>query len=447
MSTNKKYYKRAIQMAWPSVLESFFVALAGMIDTIMVGSLGSFAIAAVGLTTQPKFIGMTAFFAINIAVSALVARRLGERDKRGANTVFHTAALLTIGLTILISFIMVYFSDSFMRWAGSNNETHQSAVVYFRIIMGGMIFNVVAMVINTAQRGAGNTQIAFVTNLTSSIVNIVANYILINGKLGFPALGVQGAAIATVFGTVVAMLMSIASLFKKDSSIQIKYIISEKIKFSMAALKSIAKLGSNLFLENIAVRIGFLATALTAAKLGTDTFAVHMAGMNILSLGFSFGDGMQVAAVALTGRALGGNNKDEAFTYGHVVQRIGFIISIALSIFLLIFGPNIMGLYFDDPQVINLGVYILRYTMIIVLLQISQIIYGGALRSGGDVKYTLVVGIVAVTLIRTAVTLVAVHVFELGLTGIWLGILADQLTRFILLRHRFNTGKWTEIKI
>ncbi|MDO5028481.1 MAG: MATE family efflux transporter [Bacillota bacterium] len=444
---NKKYYSRALKVAWPSVLESFFIALAAMIDTMMVGKLGPYAIAAIGLTTQPKFIGFIAFIAINISVSALVARRRGQEDKKGANEVFLTAITIAIILVILVSIVSVSLADPLMRFSGSKEDTHLYAVEYFRIIMGGIVFNVVAMTINAAQRGSGNTKIAFVTNLVSSVINIIFNYLLIGGNFGFPALGVRGAAIATVFGSFVAMIMAIRSLFNPSSLIDIKYIIDSKIKMSFKTFKSIFQLSFNIFFENLAMRVGFLITAITAAGLGTRAFAVHNAGMNILSLGFSFADGMQVAAVALTGRALGEGKKDLAIIYGHVCQKIGFGISILFSLIMFIFGKNIMGLYFKEPEIIADGLIITRFMMVIVLLQISQIIYGGCLRSGGDVRYTLVVGIIAVTIIRSAVTLATVNVFELGLYGIWIGILSDQLTRFVLLRHRFKQGKWTEIKI
>ncbi|MGX7140049.1 hypothetical protein ACWOBX_01025 [Facklamia languida] len=88
-----------------------------------------------------------------------------------------------------------------------------------------------------------------------------------------------------------------------------------------------------------------------------------------------------------------------------------------------------------------------RFMLVIVLLQISQIIYAGCLRSGGDVKYTLFVGILSVSIIRTLVTLSLVNIFHLGLVGIWLGIFSDQFTRFIFNRHRFKQGKWTQIRI
>ena len=439
--------KKAISVAWPAMTESFFVTLAGMIDTMMVAGLGSYAVAAVGLTNQPKFIGLTIFFGINVAVSALVARRRGENRRESAHEILLTATALTILLCAVITVLFVVFAPQIMEMAGSNEDTHEAAVEYFQIIMGGMFFNVLTMIINAAQRGSGNTRISMTTNLTSSVVNVVFNYLLIGGHLGFPAMGIRGAAIATVLGTVVSAGMAVHSLFRKSSYVRIPDMIRQKIRITRESLKSIWGLTYTSSLENIAMRIGFLATALLAARLGTDEFAAHNIGMNLLGLGFSFADGMQVAAVALTGRALGEGNKEEAKAYGGICQRIGFLISVVLALLLLVGGRWYYSLYFTEAHILDMGVIITRYVMFIVLLQISQIIYTGCLRAAGDVKYTLAGALISVTLIRTAVTVLLVLVFNLGLHGIWLGVMSDQLSRFTLMRMRFRKGKWVDIRI
>ncbi len=445
---DRKYMTRkAISVAWPAMAESFFVTLAGMIDTMMVSEMGPSAVAAVGLTNQPKFIGLTLFFGINIAVSALIARRKGEQKRESANTVLLTALVLSTILCAVITLLFVVLSPQIMELAGSNADTHEMAVEYFQIIMGGMFFSVLTMVINAAQRGSGNTRLSMTTNLTSSIVNVFFNYLLIGGNLGFPAWGIRGAAIATVLGTVVSAIMAVFSLFRPNSYVRIPDIIRQKIRMTKESLRSIWKLAYNSSLENIAMRIGFLATALLAARLGTDEFAAHNVGMSILGLGFSFADGMQVAAVALAGEALGAGEKQQAREYGNICQRIGFIISIALAILLLVGGRWFYSLYFKEEHILDMGMLINRYTMVIVLLQISQIIYTGCLRAAGDVRYTLVGALISVTVIRTVVTVVLVLVFNLGLHGIWLGVLSDQLSRFTLMRRRFKQGNWVNLRI
>ena len=443
----KAMTKKAISVAWPAMAESFFVTLAGMIDTMMVSAMGSYAVAAVGLTNQPKFIGLTLFFGINIAVSALVARRKGEQRRENANEVLLTALGLTMVLCAVISVIFVVFAPQIMQLAGSNADTHEAAVEYFRIIMGGTFFSVLTMVINAAQRGSGNTRLSMTTNLTSSIVNVFFNYLLIEGHLGFPAWGIRGAAIATVLGTVVSAGMAVFSLFRPNSYVRIPEMIRNKIRMTRESLRSIWRLAYNSSLENIAMRVGFVATAMLAARLGTDEFAAHNVGMSILGLGFSFADGMQVAAVALSGEALGAGMKKEAREYGGICQRIGFMISIGLALLLLVGGRWFFGLYFREAHILDMGVLINRYIMVIVLLQISQIIYTGCLRAAGDVRYTLMGALISVTVIRTVVTLLLVLVFNLGLHGIWLGVLSDQLSRFTLMRRRFRKGEWVNLRI
>ncbi len=442
-----RYWKRALQIAWPSVLESFFIALAGLIDTFMVSSIGPNAVAAIGLTTQPKFIALSFFIAISVSVSALVARRRGEEDKKMANQTMVTAMIVALLLCLIISSVFVIFTPQILKLSGSSPDTHDLGVSYFRIIMGGLIFNVISMTINAGQRGSGNTQIAFTTNLVSSLVNILFNYLLINGNLGFPKLGVAGAGLATVMGAIVAAIMSFSSLFRRSSYMSFKLIKKYALGFSNFIFKEILALGSNIFIENIAARIGFLVTAITAAKLGTDQFAAHNVGMNLLSLSFSFGDGMQVAAVALTGNALGARKKDEAIKYGKTCQEIGLSISIIISIILVLFRKNIFRMFFDDEKIIAMGSIITFYLIFIVIFQISQIIFGGALRAAGDVKYTLAVSLISITFIRSAATLFFVNVLHLGIQGIWMGIMADQISRFVGLWTRFRKGDWVNIEI
>ena len=150
-----------------------------------------------------------------------MARRRGEKDADSAKQVLLQSLAITLLMTAVISTLCVVFADPILRLSGSAPDTHEDAVIYFRIIMGGMVFNTISMVINAAQRGCGNTKIALRTNVTSNVVNIVFNYLLIGGNFGFPKLGVAGAAIATVIGTVAACVMSIISILHTLSLIHI----------------------------------------------------------------------------------------------------------------------------------------------------------------------------------------------------------------------------------
>ena len=129
------------------------------------------------------------------------------------------------------------------------------------------------------------------------------------------------------------------------------------------------------------MRTGFLLVSIMAARLGTSAYAAHQVAMNVMNLSFSFGDGMQVAAVALCGRSLGEKRPDLAVMYGTICQRIGNMISIVLSILYLLLGNWYFHLYFVEEDIIAMGVRIMQVMTVIVLLQISQVIYMGCLLS------------------------------------------------------------------
>ena len=445
---NKEDFKTTMKMAWPAMIESFFTAFVGLVDSFMVSSLGSNAVAAVGLTTQPKFIGLAMFFAANVSISALVARRKGENKREEANGIFTTFFLFILIMAAIISTLLVTFADPIITLCGSEPETHDMAVAYFKIIMGCMIFNVVGMGVNAAQRGSGNTKITMRTNLVSNIVNVIFNFFLITGKCGFPALGIHGAAIATVLGTVVACFMSLYSVWKQSTFVSISLIFKTKIKPGFDALKQIVKVGYSVFIEQLLLRVGFMATALMAADQGTKAMAAHQVGMNIMGLSFSFGDGLQATAVALIGYSLGAKQPEKAKDYGRTCRMIGGAIAIFMSLVYLFGARPLMTAFFPGEQeTIDIGVRIMRVILFVVVLQIPQVVYMGSLRGAGDTLYVAVVSAVSVTIVRTSASLFFGYVLNWGITGIWLGVIADQVVRYVLARARFQKGKWVEIKI
>jgi putative MATE family efflux protein len=266
--------------------------------------------------------------------------------------------IITVVLTIIMSVICVKFADQIMRFAGSEPETHADSVVFFKIIMGGIIFTTVTMVNNAAQRGAGNTKISMKTNMTANIVAVACNYLLINGHFGFPALGVKGAAISTLIGTGVGCIMSIYSVSHKD-----QFVYFQGIKFfrlEKETVKTITKIGAPSLVEQFMLRAGFLAYAILVAHLGTITFATYQIGMQFLILSFSFGDGLSNASIALVGRSLGEERQDLAKIYGSICQRMGIICSSLCALTFIVFGRELFMLYSHEND-------ILQYAMLTML--------------------------------------------------------------------------------
>lgn len=286
------------------------------------------------------------------------------------------------------------------------------------------------------------------TNMVSNTINVFGNWVLIGGHLGFPALGVRGAALATVFGSLVASVMSILSIMGKDVFVSIPFMIKSRIRPAWIALKNIVNIGYSIFFEQLLMRIGFMATALMAANQGTDAMAAHQVSMNLMGLAFSFGDGLQAAAVALIGRSLGEQKPDLAKSYGSTCRVMGLGVSILLGLVYFFGGEWLFGLFFPkEPHIVTICVHISYVIMVTILFQISQVIYMGCLRGAGDTKYTAKCSMLSVTLVRTVFSYVCCYIFHWGIIGIWMGILADQVSRYAFASVRFKQGKWVEIKI
>lgn len=448
MLQNKSELHRVVKMAFPAMIESFFVAVTPLIDQFMLSSVGYAAIAAVGLTTQPKFIAISPFLSVNVAINALIARRKGQDDKEDAHRILLAALTFACAGALAVGLLCMSLSDPLMRLVGSDENTHDAAVMYFRIIMGCIVFNVIYLTINAAQRGSGKTGLSMRTNVVSSLVNMLFNWLLIGGNLGFPALGVAGAAIATVLGSVAACVMSILSLFSRDSFLKAEFFLKRKVRATIQTAKSIANMASSVLVENILIRLGYMATALMAAGLGTEALAAHNVGLNLLTLSFSVGDGIQVAAVSLIGQSLGRKEPDRAKGYGRICQEVGFVAAACVTVAYFLGGRALFALFFPDaPVVVDYGVMIMHRLIIVIIVQISQVVYLGSLRAAGDMKYVSMALVVSVTIVRAGSGYLFCEILGWGLPGLWLSIIADQVSRYLFTSIRFKRGKWTEIKI
>ena len=199
--------------------------------------------------------------------------------------------------------------------------------------------------------------------------------------------------------------------------------------------------------EQLFLRFGFLMYTMVVARLGTNAFAAHQIGMNIITISFAFGDGLSVASVSLVGQSLGEKRPDLAKVYGGFCQRLGFLCSAAVAFVYVVFGRDVFRLFSADPEILDYGAMIMDFVAVIVFLQISQVIYSGCLRGGGDTRFVALVSLISVACIRPLSGWLFVYPLGMGLFGAWLGLAIDQLLRLLLTMWRFKHDKWLKIKI
>lgn len=444
--SSKMLFKDVVRIAWPSFVELMLTQLTSMVDMMMVGQLGSWAIASVGLTMQPKFLMGTMFMAMNVGATALVARYKGAGEPERANLILRQAILMTTILSIIASVLGYIYAEPLIKFMGAAEaQTLAGGTIYFRIQMLGIVIFALTSTFTATLRGVGNSRTAMVYNLVANLVNVVLNYLLINGHYGFPRLELAGASIATVIGQTVAFILALIVVLRGKNYLHLR--LKDGFKPDIKSIKSIVNIGVPAMVEQLVMRAGAIIYIKTVASLGTVAFATHQIGMNIQAMSFMNGHAFAVSATSLVGQSLGKKRPDMAQAYSRRTRILGMIVSIVLGLTFFFFGEQIVALYSDEADVIAMGSRILKLIALIQPFQSSQFILAGALRGAGDTKATAVITFLTVFLVRPGFALLAVLKFDWGLIGAWIALVLDQLLRSLLVLMRYNSGKWKSIRV
>lgn len=444
--TSKMLYNDIVKLALPSVVEMTLTQLASMVDLMMVGGLGAWALSAVGLTVQPKFLLMILFMSMNIGATAMVARYKGAGEQEKANLIMRQAILLTLVLSVISSVLGYIFSEQMVIFMGAPDaQTLKEGTIYLKIQMLGFTFMALTSTVTAVLRGVGDSRTAMIYNLTANIVNVFFNYLLIEGHFGFPRMEVAGASLATIIGQFAAFIFAFVYITKGNQYLHLRF--KDSFKPDSASMKQIFTIGIPAMVEQLLMRIGVIIYVKTIAGLGTLAYAVHQVCMNIQALSFMNGQGFAVSATSLTGQSLGKNRADMAHAYNHRTRRLGMAVSIVIGLIFIFWGGNIVSLYNKDSNIVSQGARIMLFVGFTQPLQSSQFILTGALRGAGDTKATAIITFITVLLVRPILAIYFINYLHWGLEGAWLAFIVDQTLRSVLVLFRYNSGKWRTIKI
>ncbi len=450
---SKELYKDIVHIAWPSFIELLLTQLASMVDMMMVGGIGGEAnpqlgvdaLTAVGLTTQPKFLLMTAFVAMNTGVTALIARYKGQGDKENANLVLRQGMMFTFLSTLFLSMLGVIFSRPMVVFMGGKGEAViGQATLYLQIQLAGFATVALTSTITAALRAVGDSRTCMIYNLIANVVNVIFNWLLIGGNLGFPALGVAGASIATVIGQLVAFIIALCVILRGNGFLRLE--VKKGFKPDKMMLHNMTAIGIPAAVEQLLMRAGMVIFAKTVASLSNTSYATHQVCMNIQALSFMTGQAFAVSATSLVGQSLGRKRSDMAQAYCSKTRNVGFAVALLLTITFAFWGGDIVSLYNKDAAIIEMGGRIMLFVAFLQPFQTSQFIIAGGLRGAGDTKSTAKITTVTVLLVRPVVALILVNA-GLDLYGAWIALACDQLLRTALVFLRYKSGKWKLIKL
>jgi len=440
----KTAMKELFTLAIPIICEMVFISLISSIDTMMVGSIGKEAIAAVGLSGQVRMLFVAIFNALGIGVTAVVARRKGEGRQEDANrSLCNTLSILFL-LSLLLLGIAQLAANPLIKLSGAKaGETLEPALSYFRVVVFALPMNALTIAINSSQRGVGMPRITLYCNIGANIVNVIFNYLLINGIWIFPKMGVAGAALATVISAFVALSIAVYTLFTKGDFLKpkLKYFF----QFKFEHISPVIKLGTNSLLEQYATRFCLFIFNALLAGIGTDAYATHQICIQYLSLMFNIGFGIGAALTSLVGVNIGKKRPDVSMMYGKLGVRLTFLITILTGVLGVLFRSEIVMLFNKEDVIVNLGSQLMLYAAVIQVVESIVGTFTGALRGAGDTKFT------ATTVLICGVSRPFICMLFLwlgfGLWGAWTSIFIDFSMRFILYFTRFNSFKWAHIQL
>ncbi len=450
---NSTLYRDVMRIAWPSLLEQLLTSLVSMADMIMVGRIatgnGDAAMAAVSLAAQPKFIFVSLIIALNTGITAAVARARGAGDHEKANDTLRQGLVFSLLVCIIgsvLGFTLARPLVRFMANSGLSEETMAMSTVYLKIQMAGFLTMGVSSTFTAALRGTGNSKVPMMYNIIANVVNICGNYLLINGHFGFPALGVAGASLATVFGQTVSLAIAIYKCGTGRNYFKVH--ISDffhGFKLDMDIIRRIVKVGIPALGEQFIMRVGVILFTRQVTSLGDIAYTTHQVCMNIQSLTFMLGQAMAVSSTTLVGQSLGKRRPDMAEHYSSRCSLLGLGISMLLGLFFMTCGKYVVALYSSTPAVIEASVPIMIILGLTQPIQTPQFILSGSLRGAGDTRSTAIITFCGILLLRPLIANITIAQF--GVIGAWLAIAADQITRTTLVLIIYRRGKWKKIKL
>lgn len=431
-------------LAVPVIAENLLVTSVQMLDMIMVGRLGPAAITAVGLGNRPIFFALAAFMSLNVGATALVARLTGAGERGEASEAARQALILILGLAVVVAGVGLATGHHVISLMGAGPDVKDAATAYFRIVISGIVFTGVSMGMSACLRGAGDTRTPLKVNAVANVVNVLGNYCLIFGHLGLPALGVSGAAVATVVARAIACALVLGVLLRRKSRVSVSL---RGIHLRPDLIRRILKVGLPASGEQFILRGGQVVYARAVAALGTLAYASHQIALTVEGLSFMPAMGFAAAATTLVGQNLGAGKPDRAERAALETLRLGLLVMGAAGCIFFFGAGGLVGLYTDHPDVHAGGVLCLRLIALAQPALATHFILAGALRGAGDTRFTMVSTTVGIWVFRVGLAYLLALTLGLGLLGAWLAMAADICARAVLIYARFRRSAWKELQV
>ena len=411
-----------LKIALPAAAEGFFMVLLSSVDIIMVGFLGTAAIAAVSIFTQPRMMLLAVSRSVAATLTLLVARRYGAKENAAIGRITGQTIFASGIILLILHIIFFCYLTDLLLFMGAEENYLSMALSYGNIALIGAFFTSIAAIMQGAILGLGKSTIVLKANLAGNIINVIANAVFI---FGFN-LGVVGAALGTVVGTFYSLLLTINEV-RRTEKIKIGRLLPDK-NFA----REFGGVFLSVFSEQGFERIGMVLYTKMVAGLGTSAYAIHAICMNFCDFYYSFAGGLGKASMVLAGHDHGAGNVISWQRHKREGYRWGLIFSAAAFFLTLIFREEIFAIYSHDSELLPLGSFIIALVALASFPEAQNLIAAGILRGSGKTKEVALYTLVSITIMRPIITAVFIYELNWGLTGAWLALLIDQGIRATL---------------
>lgn len=432
--------KSVFKLAIPAALKHLVDILQMLIDMIMVGMISIHALAAVGISMQFMMIIHVITTIYVVGGNALISRLIGQKRKNRASSLLFTLILFAMFLSLFVSFGGYFASEFIYESMGVQEAVVEQGALYFRIITAGMIVIFIDTLLYNALSAAGDTSSSLYIKLLSAALNAFLNYVLIFGHFGIEAMGIEGAAYATIIAYSFNILAYFIILKKPYAKLRFMPIISLK------DLKRVIKVGWAAALDRLVSSISFLLFIAVISAYGTAQLAGYQVGLRVEGIAFMPGLGFSIAAMALVGQSLGEKDKNKAYKMGLISARIAYIFMCSMGFFLIIFADFFTSFFTSDEETIKVA------SLYLTLVGLSQIplaltfVYSSALRVAGATKTTLKINFLSLWFLRLIPSYIA-YKLGFGIISIFIIMNIETLIKGIIYYRIYKNKKWLDIKI
>ncbi|MBC5773191.1 MATE family efflux transporter [Pontibacter sp. KCTC 32443] len=438
MNTNtyKEHFSKNFSLAYPVVLSQLGHILVSVFDSLMVGQIGTVPLAAASLGNSIFMITMVFGLGVSFSITPLIAAAEGRKNYTRISLLLLNGLISNFILGILL-FLAGYFASPYITYLNQPLEVVKLAIPYVNVLFFSMIPLMLFQAFKQFAEGLSFTKQSMYITIVANLLNIILNYLLIWGKLGFPEMGMIGAAWATFISRVVmAFMMAGWVMYARRFELFRHFVKLRHLSF--IHMYRIFKLGLPISGQMIFEMGAFSFSAIMIGWLGTKQLAAHQIAINVASVTYMMASGIAAAATIRVGNQKGLGNYSGMRMAGNSSFAMGALFMLTSGLLMIAGNELIPMLYIDDPEVIQIASTLL---IIAALFQISdgvQVVGLGALRGLEDVRIPGVISLIAYWIIGLPVGYVLGFKLGFGVNGVWTGLLVGLSVAALLLFLRFK---------